>query len=88
VEKATVEGQFQMERFAEILKTMEVPEGVEMAGEDSDTLAIVAAMQEARLAETGDPAAIVKDGMTKVDNILHKKEGEAEAGQAGASERV
>ena len=88
VEKATVEGQFQMERFAEILKTMEVPEGMELAGEDDDTLAIVAAMQEARLAESGDAEAVVKDGMNKVDNILRKKEGESEAGPAGASERV
>jgi hypothetical protein len=74
VEKATVDGQFQMERFAEILKTIESPEGMELAGEDADTLAIVAAMQEARDAEQDSPEAVIEDGMKKVDQVLHKKD--------------
>jgi hypothetical protein len=78
VDKATVEGQFQMERFAEILKTIETPEGMELAGEDSDTLAIVAAMQEAKDAEQDTPEAATEVGMKKVDEILHKKEAKEE----------
>jgi hypothetical protein len=74
VEKATVEGQFQMERFAQILKTVEAPDGAELAAEDADTLAIVAAMQEARDAEQTAPEAGVADAMKKVDQVLHGKE--------------
>ena len=76
VERATVEGQFQMERFAEILKTLESPDGMEMAGEDDDTLAIVAAMQEARDAEIDSPEAGVDAGLKKVDNVLHRRDAE------------
>jgi len=75
VEKATVEGQFQMERFEQILKTVEGPAGAELAGEDEDTLAIVAAMQEAREAEQDTPEA-VNQGLKKVDEVLHKKSAE------------
>jgi hypothetical protein len=79
VEQATVEGQFQMERFAQILKTMESPDGVDLAGvEDEDTMAIVAAMQEARSAEVENPAA-AETGMKKVDQILAKSDKEGEA---------
>jgi len=80
VDKATVEGQFQMERFAEILKTMEAGEGVELGeAEDADTLAIVAAMQEAKGAEVADPDAAVETGIRKVDEILRSAEVDAEA---------
>lgn len=72
VEKATVEGQFQMERFAQILKTIESPEGTDMVGEDADTLAIVVAMQEAREAEHPSPEAAVDSGVKKVDQILRQ----------------
>ena len=78
VDKATVEGQFQMERFAEILKTIESPEGMELAGEDEDTLAIVAAMQEARDAEQDAPEASIEEGLQKVDELLHKGGSEQE----------
>jgi hypothetical protein len=80
VEKATVEGQFQMERFAQILKTIEAPEGTELAGEDDDTLAIVAAMQEARDAEQDSPEAAVDEGLKKVDQLLRKKDCPEKAG--------
>ena len=70
VEKATVEGQFQMERFAEILKTLEGPMDLEAdVVEDGDTMSIVAAMQEAREAEVTDPDAIA-EGMRHVNEIL------------------
>jgi len=71
VDKATVEGQFQMERFAQILKTMETGEDLGLGeGEDADTLAIVAAMQEAKGAEIENPDAAVSESIKKVDDIL------------------
>jgi len=74
VERATIEGQFQMERFAQILKTMETSEGLGMdTEEEADTLAIVAAMQEAKAAEAENPEAAVESGIKKVDEILHAK---------------
>ena len=74
VERATVEGKFQMERFAGILKAMEEPEGLEIATEeDADTLAIVEAMQEAKSDEPGDPEAVDR-GMKRVDDILRAKD--------------
>jgi len=74
VERATVEGKFQMERFAQILKAMEEPEGLEIAAEeDADTLAIVEAMRNAAAQEHADPQAVQK-GMRRVDEILHTKE--------------
>lgn len=74
VERATVEGKFQMERFAGILKAMEEPEGLEIAAEeDADTLAIVEAMQEAKSDEPGDAEAVDR-GMKRVDDILRAKE--------------
>jgi len=80
VERATVEGQFQMERFASLIGTLEGPDGMESVSEDADTLAIVAAMQEAREAESTDPEAMNEDeSMKKVDEILRKdKETEAD----------
>ena len=77
VERATVEGQFQMERFAQILKTMESPDGMELgAVEGADTVAIVAAMQEAKAAEAEDPCAAMRQGIRKLDQVL-REDGEA-----------
>lgn len=82
VERATVEGQFQMDRFAQILKTIEEPEGVMAAdSEDADTLSIVAAMQEAKAAEAEDPETAVDTGMRKVDEILHANDRDDEGAQ-------
>lgn len=48
VEKATVKGEFQMERFAEMLNVLDSAEDLISGGEeDEDVLSIVAAMQEA-----------------------------------------
>ncbi|MBI4603834.1 MAG: hypothetical protein HY721_17910 [Planctomycetes bacterium] len=80
VEKASVEGQFHMERFAQILRAMEPGEGQALAGEEADTLAIVAAMQEAKEAESTAPGAAVEEGMKKVNQIL--EEGRAAGGGA------
>jgi hypothetical protein len=51
VERATVEGQFQMERFTQVLGALESPELSEIGEEDEEVLDIVAAMQESREAE-------------------------------------
>ena len=78
VERAMVEGQFQMERFAEILKTIEVPEGMAAGvSEDADTLAIVAAMEEAKSAQANGPEEAVESGLKKVGEILGPKDEEA-----------
>jgi len=81
VERATVAGQFQMERFAEILKAMETPEGMELAEEDEDVLSIVAAMQESREAEEPSAETAVEDGMKKVEDVLHRKDSADEPGR-------
>jgi len=79
VERATVDGQFQMERLAEILGTLEAPLDQDVAiTEDGDTMAIVAAMQEAREAEVTDPDAIA-EGMRQVNEILSTESDDKEA---------
>ena len=79
IEAATVEGQFQMDKFENIMESMEYQEGVAItAEEDIDTLAIVEAMNEARAAEEISPQEATKEGMDKVDKILQKEEDEAE----------
>ena len=48
VERATVEGQFQMDKFNEILGALDSAEGVyKFESDDSDTLAILDAMNRA-----------------------------------------
>jgi hypothetical protein len=79
VEKATIDGQFQMERLAEILGTLEGPLDQDLGmAEDADTMAIVAAMQEARESEVTDPDAIA-EGMKQVNEILSAGSDDEEA---------
>ncbi len=60
VEKATVEGQFQMDKFNEILSSLDSAEGVYQSGEeDADTLAILEAMN--RAAENSESVASAMD---------------------------
>jgi len=76
VEQAMVEGEFHMERFTQILKTLEGPTDLELvAEEDEDTLAIVAAMQEAKNAEEEGEDVALEGGLRKVDQILRADEG-------------
>lgn len=73
VEAATVEGQFQMDKFEQILGTLEDYElDTTAASEDADTLAIVEAMNRARNAKNVNPEIAIKDGVAEVDKILHK----------------
>jgi len=73
VEAATVEGQFQMDKFEHILGTLEDYDlDTAAASEDADTLAIVEAMNRARNAKNVDPEAAIKDGVAEVDKILRR----------------
>ena len=86
VERATVEGQFQMERFAEILKTVESDDGPALI-DDAETLSIVEAMQEAKEAEADDPEAALERGMKAVEATLNHGATENEAGLGDARAR-
>ena len=77
VEDASVEGQLQMDKLAGLVTTLEESERlVDVGAEDTDTLSIVSAMQEAKAAEEEDPQVALEQGMKKVDQILEKKEEE------------
>ncbi len=77
VEDASVEGQLQMDKLANMVTTLEESERlVGVGAEDSDTLAIVSAMQEAKAAEEENPEVALEQGIKKVDEILEKKEEE------------
>ena len=73
VEAATVEGQFQMDKFEHILGTLEDYD-LDTAGasEDADTLAIVEAMNRARNAKNINPETAIKEGVAEIDQILRK----------------
>jgi len=73
VEAATVEGQFQMDKFEHILTTLEDYDlDTTAASEDADTLAIVEAMNRARNAKNVNPEAAIKEGVAEVDKILRR----------------
>jgi len=73
VEAATVEGQFQMDKFEHILTTLEDYElDTTATSEDADTLAIVEAMNRARNAKNVNPEAAIKEGVAEVDKILRR----------------
>ncbi len=80
VEKASVEGQFQMDSFASILGALEEPAmATSVTEEEADIGAIVAAMQGAKDAEEQSPETATDEGMKKVDEILTKEKGEGES---------
>ncbi|NQV24747.1 MAG: hypothetical protein HQ518_10290 [Rhodopirellula sp.] len=69
VEDATIEGQFQMERFTGLLNSLDDAESVYgVPSEDEDTLAIVEAMNHA--ASAGTESAI-GDELRQLDETLH-----------------
>ena len=75
VETATVEGQFQMDKFEHILGTLEdYDRDTPATSEDADTLAIVEAMNRARAAKEINPEVAIKEGVAEVDKILSKEE--------------
>ncbi|MBN1917825.1 MAG: hypothetical protein JW889_07950 [Verrucomicrobia bacterium] len=73
VEAATVEGQFQMDKFEHILTTLEDYDlDSTAASEDTDTIAIVEAMNRARSAKNVNPEAAIREGVAEIDRILRK----------------
>ncbi len=89
VDRAHVDGQFQMERFAQMIRTLDsAGEYAAEPEEDEQTLAIVQAMQDARdpvepgAEGTPDEAARAGDGMEKVNRILHRGGEDEDQGKA------
>ena len=61
VEKACVEGQFEMEKFASMLSSLEAAGAEDAVENDPDISAIVAAMEQARAAEeAGDTEGVTR----------------------------
>ena len=74
VDQATIDGVFHLDKFADILGTLEGSDKViGPVKEDKDIMAIVAAMQEAKAAEEMDPEAADR-GLEKVSKLLTEKE--------------
>ncbi len=73
VDKASVSGEFHMDKFSEILGTLEEAGSVTSAvQEDDDVLQIVRVMQQAREAE--DPVQAVSEKYKDVDRVLAPRE--------------
>ncbi|MFV2068499.1 MAG: hypothetical protein ACC645_16135 [Pirellulales bacterium] len=73
VEKATVQGQFEMEKFTGLLDSLEgaMDSGQEVE-QDADLSAIVAAMEEARAAEEAGRPDGIQEAEKQVDELLNK----------------
>ena len=71
IERATVDGQFHLDHFSELVKRMEEQEGLVSAPpEEDDVLQIVKAMQSARTSSQTDPDMAVGEGLKKVEEVL------------------
>ena len=76
VERATVEGQFQMERFTGLLDTLESGDALDnISAEDADTRAILEAMESA--SQSNSESAIA-EGIQKIDETLRKRDADVE----------
>ena len=79
VEQASIEGVFQLDKFQDILTTLEETDRVVGdVEEDKDVLDIMKAFQEAKLTEMESPEAAEEFGIRRLDEILSKEEAEAE----------
>jgi len=77
VEKATVEGQFEMEKFTSLLGSLEgAMEAAEEVEQDTDLADIVAAMEEARAAEDAGRPEDVAEAAKRVDDLLGRNKQE------------
>lgn len=75
VERASVEGAFQLDRFQEILNTLEEPERVVgVLEEEKDVEAIMRAMAEAKALEMENPSAAAEEILGKLGEALSKTE--------------
>jgi len=72
VEKASVEGQFEMEKFTTLLGALEGSMEMSEEEEGEDVKAIMVAMEEAHAAEEAGSAEDVDAAMAKVDEILDR----------------
>jgi len=74
ITQASVDGEFQMEKFTDIVRSLEETPTLlgEEFEEDEDITAIMQAMQEARVAEEEGEVAVVEQGLKQVDHILHR----------------
>ena len=71
VEKATVEGQFRMDKFNEILGALDSAEGVyKFESDDSDTLAILDAMNRASDMKVRDGVQMAEAGLRSERNAV------------------
>jgi hypothetical protein len=71
IDKATLDGEFHLDKFNEILGTLEASgDTLAPMREDDDVTAIVKAMQQAR--EAADPSQAVTDKYSEVDQLLSK----------------
>ena len=77
VEKASIEGQFEMEKFTTLLGSLEAAmEATEEPAADEDVVAIVAAMEQARAAEEAGDLEGVTQAALRVDEVLDKESGQ------------
>jgi len=77
IEKATVEGQFHMERFTGLLNSIDDAEGLyRMDAEDADTRAILEAMDAAAASRTDES---ISHGLEQMNEALHRERPEANA---------
>lgn len=73
VEQATVQGQFEMEKFTSLLESLEgAMEAGEEVEEDPDLKAIVAAMEDAKAAEEAGRPDGVEAAAKQIDDLLSK----------------
>jgi hypothetical protein len=81
IERSMVDGEFQMEKLGSVLETLEGADSLMVgADEDDDTMAIVAAMQEAAASQSAGEAtgdAAIDAGLADVQNVLDKDKPEA-----------
>lgn len=77
IERATVEGQFQLERFTQLLRSVHEAEDLYAVDEcDANTQAIMEAMD---LAARTNSVDAIKDGMEQVGRVLRKRTEETTA---------
>ena len=73
VEKATVKGQFEMDKFTRLLESMDsTMSATQEAEADSDLASIVALMEEAAAADAAGRPEAVEVAAKKADQLLNK----------------
>jgi hypothetical protein len=72
VERATIEGQFQMEKFTELLAVMEAGDTLDVGSVDAETQAILAAMEAASRGGEGS----LEEGYKKMEQALKHRDEE------------